>query len=255
MIDPSNLSIAESVWMPYCQEAPGARLTLFCFHCAGSGASMFRAWRQHIPKDIDLRPIQLPGRENRLKETPYTHIEPLVEDATQALTPHLSRPFAIFGHSMGALVAFEVARKIRSTSRLEPAHLFLSSYPASQLVRSRQAMANLPEDEFLVRAADYHWIPEQLLRNRELTTAIAEILRADVATCESYAYRHDAPFECPVSVFGGQKDPYVSRDELLAWQDHALGPFKLRLFPGDHSYHQESRQRLLSVISAELEQA
>ncbi len=213
---------------------------------------MFRAWRPYLPAEIDLRPVQLPGRENRRKESAYTHIEPLVDDAAEALKPHLNKPFAIFGHSMGALVAFEVARKIRRTYGLDPVHLFLSSYPAGHIVRFRQAIANLPEDEFLVRAANYNWIPEQLLKNREWTTAVAGILRADVATCESYAYQHDEPFTCPISVFGGLKDPYVSRDELSAWQEQALGPFKLRLFPGDHSYHQDCRERLLSAIAAEL---
>jgi len=255
MIEPAELAINASLWMPYCEQAPAARLTLFCFHCAGSGASMFRTWRPHLPAEIDLRAVQLPGRENRLKERAYTHIEPLIDDATQALKPHLDKPFAIFGHSMGALVGFEVARRIRRSYQRDPVHLFFSSYPAGQLVQFRQSIANLPDDEFVDRAIRYHWIPDRLLKNREWTKALSEILRADVATCESYVYQDDEPFMCPVSVFGGLEDFYVSRDELLAWQEQARGSFKLRLFPGNHSYHQDCRNRLLSTIAAELSQS
>src|SRR4030095_3439144 len=103
MNDPLNSSIVHAAWMPYCEQTSAARLTLFCFHCAGSGASMFRCWRPYIPADIDLIPIQLPGRENRWQETPYQTMSPRVEDAVSALKPYLNKPFALFRHRMGAL--------------------------------------------------------------------------------------------------------------------------------------------------------
>src|SRR5262249_54457030 len=127
-------------------------------------------------------------------------------------------------------------------------------YPAVLTGQTRQRLADLPEDLFLQTVAQYNCIPSQILKNPQWTAALSGLLRADVAMCESYIYRPGPPFECPISAFGGLKDPHVSRDELLAWQDQTIGPFKLRLFPGDHSYHQQCRERLLAAISAELEQ-
>jgi len=254
MGDPAGTSTSLSAWMPYGQDHPDARLRLFCFPCAGSGASMFRTWTRYLPAGVDLRAVQLPGRENRRQEAPYTDLKPLVSDAAVALEPLLDKPFAMFGHSMGALVAFEAAREIRRRSGPVPIHLFLSSYPAGQTLGSRQLIADLPEEDFLAAALDYNWVPEQLLKNRELTTAVLSIFRADVAACESYAYLHETPFACPISAFGGLEDRHVDRSDLLAWREQTLGSFRLRLFPGDHAYFQGCRERLVSAIAAALGQ-
>lgn len=228
-------------------------MRLFCFPYAGGGASIFSGWQQILSDKIEVCPVQLPGRGWRIKETPYTDMDQLVRVAGQALASYLDKPFALFGHSMGALVAFELARHIRREYSLQPVHLFASGRCSPQIVSESFALEelerNLPE---MLR--HNNGTPEELLENPELMELVLPILRADVALCKSYIYTPAPPFSFSITAFGGLDDHAVPRNCLEGWREHTTERFILRMFPGDHFFLNGPRLPLLEAIARELDQ-
>ena len=239
-------------WIACRKPNPQARLRLFCFPYAGTGASIFRAWSDGLPADVEVCPVQFPGRGTRLMETPFTQLSPLVQALAQALVPLLDKPFAFFGHSLGALVGFELARQLRIQSGLQPVRLFVSADRAPQTPPRDRPIHALPEGEFLVELRRLNGIPGKVWQELDLMQFMLPVLRADFAVYETYAYSTEAPFNCPFSIFGGLQDRRVSRGELEAWRDQTSGSFSLRMFPGDHFFLNATQPLLLQVMSEEL---
>ena len=228
-------------------------MRLFCLPPAGSGASPFRAWARALPDGIELCPIQLPGREERLTERPYDRLAPLVDALAGALRDHLDRPFALFGHSMGALLAFELARALRRDGAGLPLlHLFVSGYRAPHLPDPDPPLHPLPGPAFWDEVRRLNGTPTVVLDNAELRRLVEPTLRADFAVHETYAHEPGEPLACPISVFGGLDDQEVSRGQLEEWRRHARGPFILRMLPGDHFFIHPSRDALLRAIAEDL---
>jgi len=146
-----SLSSPSTVWIQRPKPNPEARLRLFCFPYAGGGASAYRSWAAPLPDEIEVCAIQLPGRENRLREPLFTRLAPLVETLAGALEPSFDIPFAFFGHSMGALIAFELARFIRRRSQITPVHFFASARLAPHVVDSASPAHRLPEATFVAQ--------------------------------------------------------------------------------------------------------
>jgi medium-chain acyl-[acyl-carrier-protein] hydrolase len=229
-----------------------ARLRLFCFPYAGGGAAVFRPWHSALPPGVVLHPVQLPGRENRLREPPFTRIDPLVRDLAGALLPMIDRPFACFGHSLGALIAFEFARYLRRHHGLTPQCLFVSAHRAPQLPNPEPDIYRLPEAEFLEKLRSLNGTPDVVLRDPELMALMLPTLRADFTVCGTYRYVEDAPLDCPIKAFGGLDDPLVGREQLSAWHDQTRTGFSLHLMRGDHFFLHKERQQLLAALSDEL---
>ncbi|HIP71155.1 MAG TPA: thioesterase [Anaerolineae bacterium] len=225
------------------------RVRLFCFPYSGAGASIYYNWQEGLPKQIDLFPVQLPGRENRIKERPYTAITPLVERVAEEIRPYLDMPFALFGHSMGALLSFELARYLRREMGVIPEHLFASGHAAPQIIHYDRPIHSLPDNQFTSKIKEMNGTPEDVLSHPELRTLFLPLLRADFTLCEVYEYRDEAALECPITAMGGLADPFVSRPDLEAWQRQTRGFFTLRMFPGDHFYLHEQRPLLLRVLA------
>lgn len=199
---------------------------------------MFRAWKTPY---LEIFAVQLPGRESRLKESCLTQLEPIVQSLLPALQPYLDQPFALFGHSMGALLAFEIARQV------QPRSLFISACPAPQLPQG-SGLHLLPNDEFLQTLRRYNGTPEIVLNNPELMALFLPILRADFTAIETYSYQPSAPLSCPIVAFGGHSDPQVNPDQLSAWSTQTSDRFRIQLFAGDHFYLNPQRQALLEAI-------
>jgi medium-chain acyl-[acyl-carrier-protein] hydrolase len=242
-------------WFGTVKPNPKAQLRLFCFPYAGGGASIYRTWWQSLPPLVEVRPVQLPGRENRLSEPPFTRVEPLVQAVAEALLPHLNLPFAFFGHSMGAVIAFELARKLRAVINLEPLHLFVAGRIAPHLIDLEPPTYNLPDPELIEELRRLNGTPREALEHPELMHLMLPLLRADFQLVQTYAYVDGAPLDCPVTAFGGLQDPEVSREELAAWREHTTGAFSLRMFEGDHFFLQAAQTQILQIISQELRQA
>jgi medium-chain acyl-[acyl-carrier-protein] hydrolase len=218
---------------------------LFCFPHAGAGAAAFTQWPEHLPSDVDVCVPCLPGRDGRVDELPSPAMLPLVTSLAQEMLPLLSAPYALFGHSMGAFIAFDLAHRLTELGH-PPAHLFVSAQRGPKLPYPGTPIYALPEDQFLAGVLQrYANIPQQVLEQRDL---MAILLRT-----EAYRYRAANPLACPITAFGGSEDRHISREQLESWASETTNRFRLHLVPGGHFFPQESREELLSLIEANLD--
>lgn len=247
-------TLTDNPWIVCPKPNPRAALRLFCFPYAGGGTSVFRLWPDELPPDIEVCAVQLPGRETQLAEPPITDIGRMVQAVIRGLAPAFDAPFALFGHSMGALIAFEVARQLRAQFGLAPVHLFISGRRAPHLPDNDVPISHLPEPAFVEQFSQRYEnsIPRLILEEAELREIFLPILRADITLLETYVYAPQAPLDCPISVFGGTEDKRATPDQLLAWQDQTRGSFTLELLPGGHFFLHSARGPLLGSIAQKL---
>ena len=241
------------LWLNRPRTAHSGGLPLICLSNAGGSASQFFPWARLLAPGIDLWPVQLPGRENRLRETPLSDMPVLIEAMAEALVPSLREPFAIFGHSLGGLLGFELARLLRRRYGRQPAHMFISARRAPQLPSRVGPIHRLPDDMFLDELARrYNAIPDVIRQDRELLSIYLPMLRADVTLFETHEWVEEPPLDCPMSIFGGRDDASLSYEELAGWAMHSTKPGQPKLFPGGHFYLQTARQELLAEINHSL---
>ncbi len=248
----NNAATKPSPWIAHARSRPQAAIRLFCFPYSGGSASIFAAWAEIMPAAIEVCPIQLPGRGTRVSTPPFTAIEPLIVATVEALLPYLDKPFALFGHSMGALISFELARFLRRHHGLSPVHLCASAHRAPQLPDRGPMLHALPEPEFWEELRRLNGTPPEVLRHDELRALIQPLLRADFSVCETYAYAEDAPLACPILALGGLQDSDVTRDDLAPWRAQTEGAFAVRMLPGDHFFINTARQLLLQTLARDL---
>lgn len=240
------------LWVKRPKPNPQARLRLICLPYAGGTASIYRSWSDLLPPQIELWAIQLPGRETRLRETPATSMNALVPLLADVLAPHLDRPWAIFGHSLGGLISFALAQYLRQQTNRTPVHHFVSGCPAPQLPLRHPPRHGLPDAEFMSELAILGGTPPEILAHPELMQLMLPILRADFALFEQYSYQPAAPFAWPLTALGGLSDPETNREELQGWQMHTSATFTLRMYPGDHFFINTGRNLVLQSVAQEL---
>jgi medium-chain acyl-[acyl-carrier-protein] hydrolase len=239
-------------WIAIPRQSPGKRLRLFCFPFAGGGGAIYHSWATALP-DVEVCPVQLPGRESRIREAALSRMSLLIDALVVAMRPYLSSPFAFYGHSMGALIGFELARRLTEEGLSGPSHLFVSARCAPQLGDDRPPLHTQPEHAFIEHvSARYGAVPKVIADDPELMRLFMPTLRADLAVCETYEYRDGDPLNCPISVFGGQKDKGVSAADLDAWRLQTAVQFSLRMFAGDHFFIKTAKAELLRAISEQL---
>lgn len=231
---------------------PTARLRLFCFPYAGGGAQTFWNWADHLPKEVEVYLAQLPGRGSRLMDAPYTQMLPLVETLAREIRPYTDKPFALFGHSMGAIISFELARLLYEERRLEPAHLFASGCRAPQMRTTDHHTYDWPEAEFIEDLRRLNGTPQEVLEHPELMKLILPLLRADFEMIQTYSYAAGQPLKCPITAFGGLQDHEVRREHLEGWREQTTAAFTFRLFPGDHFFIHSSQALILRVLAQDL---
>jgi medium-chain acyl-[acyl-carrier-protein] hydrolase len=230
------------------------KLRLFCFPFGGAGASFYRDWNRNTPHFIEVCPVQLPGREERLSEKPFTNLVPMVSELGKILVPYFVQPFAFFGHSMGALISFELTRYLRRYHQSMPECLFISARPAPQIELADPPTYDLPDQEFIENIRKIQGTPETVLENDELMELFLPILRDDFRLCQTYRYSHEQPLNCPFHVFGGLEDSEISQDDLLHWRSQTIYPMQLKMFKGNHFYIIQNQASLLQIISQQLNQ-
>lgn len=241
-----------SSWLQYTRPQERASLRLFCLPYAGGSASIFRTWADVLPVGIAVCPLQLPGRENRLLEEPISSMSALVEALGRGLEPFLHMPFAIFGHSMGALIGFELAHYIRRRYGYVPLHFFASGCRAPQVPDPDPPIHQLPDALLVEELRQFRGTPEEVLQHHELVQLLLPTLRADFALCETYQYEPVELLPCPISVFGGMQDKEVAQSDLLAWEEQTESSFKLRLFAGNHFFINSARNLLLQALAQDV---
>ncbi|BAU65720.1 Thioesterase [Stanieria sp. NIES-3757] len=239
-------------WITFPKPNLSASLRLFCFPYAGGSSYSFRSWIDYFPKTIEICPVELPGRGSQIQLTPFNQIEPLVKAIALEILPFLDRPFAFFGHSMGGLVSFELARLLRRQYNLEPVHLFISGRCAPQINNLKTVINNLPKADFIRELHQLKGTPEEVLNNDELMEILLPILRADFSVLENYTYTSETPFNCPISVFGGLQDRTIELKELEAWREQTLNSFSLKMFSGNHFFIHSFQSFLLQELIQQL---
>lgn len=241
-----------NLWLPGVRVDSKAKLRLFCLPYAGGGTNIFRAWPANLPSQIEVCPVQLPGRGNRIKETGYTNLKTLTKAVAEGIQPFLNKPFAFFGHSMGATIAFELTRKLRTMVNLQPVHLFVSGRMAPQIHRSTEVTYDLLEAEFIEKVREINGTPKEVLEHTELMEMMTPLLRADFEAVETYTYVAEAPLDCPITVLGGLQDLEVPRESLEAWSQQTTAASSLRILPGDHFFVNTAQSSIYRILAQQL---
>ncbi len=230
------------------------RLRLFVFPHSGSGAYPFRALSAALPPWVELSILQLPGREALFGAPMYQAMKPLVDAILPVITPQLDVSFAFFGHSLGAHIAFEVARTLRNMNISLPRGLIVSGTRAPHLPSRRKNLHDLPTAHLIDELRRYGGTPEAVLQNQELMDIFLPPLRADLAIFETYSPASDIPFPFPMTAFGGRTDHRTDPDELEAWKEHTTGGFSVQFFEGGHFYLlEQSRNAFLAALRQTVE--
>ncbi|HEU4510235.1 MAG TPA: thioesterase II family protein [Pyrinomonadaceae bacterium] len=236
----------------YPKPNPHSRARLFCFPYAGGTAAIFRTWPNYLPAEIEVCAIQYPGRGSRLAERLNEHVEEMVDSSYDDLKPLLNKPFAFFGHSMGALVSYEFARRLQREQRPGPVGLFVSGCTAPHMRAIDKVTYDLPEPEFIAELRELQGTPPEVLDNKELMQLMLPIIRADFKTSQTYEYVPGPPLECPIRAFGGLKDDMVTREKVEGWGEHTSAGFRAQMLPGDHFFLNSSQPLLTRIVSQEL---
>jgi medium-chain acyl-[acyl-carrier-protein] hydrolase len=187
-----------------------------------------------------------------MKETPCRQLKPLVAAIAEGISHAWDKPFAFFGHSMGALISFELARYLRRERMPQPVHLFVSGRRASQLPDADPPFHDMPEPEFIEELRRLNGTPDEILEHPEMIQLVVPLLRADFSVCQTYVYAPEPPLDCPITAYGGVTDPETSDDRLQAWREQTTASFRARVFPGDHFFLNTEQEQLLRVFSQDL---
>ncbi len=243
-----------NLWFPALEMRPGACVRLFAFPHAGAGASAFSGWNDKLSSALSVCPVRLPGRENRLSEAPFREMGALVEALGKTIQPHASKPFAFFGHSMGAGVAFELARWLRRHELPLPVALLVSAARAPQFRTAHAGTAEPTDEEFIAEIRRREGMPPEVLDDPELMRFLLPPLKADTTLYRNYAYSAEAPLPCPIRAYGGTSDPNVSREHLEPWAEQTSANFALRMFPGGHFYLRSDQAGFLEAVGNDVDE-
>lgn len=230
------------------------RVRLMCLPYAGGSAAAFRGWERLLPPAVELFLVELPGRGMRIREEPLRAVDEIVEHLADAVGAELDAPFALFGHSMGALLAFELARSLRRRGSAGPLALAVSGFaaPARHAASDREPLHRLPAASLRETLHRLQGTPREILESRSMMELLLPILRADLQVCETYVYRDEAPLDVPLLAFGGDADPEVPREALEAWALETSDVFRCRLLPGDHFFVRTAAAEILRTLGEEL---
>lgn len=241
-------------WLAYREVNPSARRRLFCFPYAGGGASAYRGWAADLPADLEVCPVQLPGRENRLREPAFRELQPLVAAAADALQPLFQLPCAFFGHGMGAAIAYSLACELRSRGRAWPEALFVAGRRAPEVPLRGEPLRDLPDAELIAALRERRAVPDDVLAHEELMRLLLPILRADFAVDETASFGGEPKLTFALSAFVGKDDDTVARADVEPWAQRTIGTFRLRELPGDQFFIHSSRRELLEALARDLAQ-
>jgi len=223
-------------------------MRLFCFPFAGGSASAFYSWSAHLPANIELCAVQLPGRETRMREPLFDRVAPLTRTLADTLAPYFDKPFAFFGHSMGAIIAFELARELRRQGQTNLKGLFVSARVAPQAVVRQRPVHQMTEPELIATLRRFNGTPEIVFQTPELLDMLLPMLRADFAINECYTYSDEPPLDIPITVFGGTGDTIVDARELDGWAQQTRRAFQLRMLAGDHFFLNTTQPQIIQAI-------
>ncbi|MQB34215.1 thioesterase II family protein [Rhizobium rhizogenes] len=235
-----------SPWIRFRRPSSKARIRLLCFPYAGGGASIYRSWPHRFPEWVDVCPVQLPGREERIAEPAFSSADALCSALVPMLSPLLDLPIALFGHSMGASLAYETA--IRVSGKVDLVHLFISSQRAPDRLFQGNRSNNLSSAELQERLVALDGTPDRIIANSELMNLLLPLFRADFSVSENYHRDPLIRLLCDISVFGGLDDIF-NEGQLIEWHRAAAGKFDFSLFPGNHFFLRHNEAAVVEKIT------
>jgi medium-chain acyl-[acyl-carrier-protein] hydrolase len=240
----------EVSWCTRLERGGPGRLRLICFPHAGAASYVYRQWIAHLPPHVELWGVHPPGRGERIRERPFHRIEPLVTALMDHLPLDELHPFAFFGHSVGALVAFELTRRLHRERVIVPRHLFASGYRAPDLPMRRPPLHDAPRERFVRALERYGGIPRDVLDNAEMMELLLPAIRADFELAETYACDCREPLPCSITCYGGTEDDEAREEDLRGWQHYTDASFALQIFEGNHFFPFQSKRYLTRFSSA-----
>lgn len=227
---------------------PEAALRLFCFPFAGGGASIYRAWGKLFGSAVEVCPIQLPGRENRFSEPAFKEAQALAQALASQLQLYSDKPFVMYGHSMGALVAFELARVLQANGMTTPEALILGAHRAAHLPRTRETLYNLDDKTFIERLQRFGGFPEEVLASADLLQFLMPTLKADFTLCDTYIYTEQEPLNCPIHIFTGDSDPEAPPAVMEAWRQHSSVYSQMHVFQAGHFFIRSDLEHVVDTL-------
>lgn len=238
-------------WLRFFKRNPNASIRLFCLPYGGTGPSIYREWANYFGDDVEVIGILYPGRESRIAETLTPDIRQMASDLLAAIQPLLDKPYVVFGHSMGALIGYELVARVSARQLPMPRHLFVSGTDAPHY-EEQEPIHHLPEDEFLDALIELNGMPDEVLQNRELLSYALPIIRSDFAACAEYWLEESNQLDCPLSAYGGTRDSKVEIAHVEEWSQYTSKEFACRIFDGDHFFLHSHEEQILSELHDKL---
>lgn len=253
-ISTQNLQhIAPNNWLFTAKKVNRPNGRLYCFPFAGGNNTAFRGWERTLANDLELTTITLPGRGIR-REDPYSHdLVAMSHQIADAIQCHERGRFAFFGHSMGAVLAYETSIRLRERGAPMPVHLFVSGRQAPHITDEHQVSIEAMDDaQFLSQVISLNGIPDEVLAVPELMTYYLPVLKADYIAVRRWTYTPAPPLAIPITVLTGSEDPIVTADEIRPWREHTLNRFRFLQFSGNHFFFRDNQSEILDTISQTL---
>ncbi|MEV8633587.1 alpha/beta fold hydrolase [Streptosporangium sp. NPDC051023] len=234
-------------WLRPLKPRPEAAMRLICFTHAGGSITAYRDWPDLLPDSVELYGVQLPGRADRFNEPMPGDVETLVGSVVEEMLPLLDRRFALFGHSMGAMVAYETTRALEARGA-DPERLFASGCAAPHEPRRRREISSYDDERFMAELVKLGGTDLQILAHPAMREVIFPYVRGDFRLVESYRHRPGPALRTPISVIVGDSDPVVSQAQAKAWETRTLSDFSLTVLPGGHFYLQPRRAEVIAEV-------
>lgn len=244
--------IASNKWFITFKQQKNAYMRIFCFHYGGGSASIFRKWSKDILEEAELVAIQLPGREERFSEPLVNNISQVIDNLILNFKQYSDKPFILFGHSIGALIAFEFARILEKRKLVQTKHLIVSGTKAPQIPLKKQPIHNLPKAQFITELKKYNGIPDYIIEDDELISTFIPTIRADFSISETYNYLSAKLLSCPITALGGLNDNSFDSKDLIKWQKQTSNSFTHKFLPGDHFFINTSYKEVINIINQAL---
>jgi surfactin synthase thioesterase subunit len=237
-------------WITSAAGRRSPRLRLFCFPYAGGGAQLFRPWHEYFAASgIEICAVRLPGREERFDEPPEVDIRVLAERVRGGIADFFGVPFALFGHSMGALLAYELACRLRDVGGPSPVRLVVSACRPPHVPDPQPHIYALPDEQVVAELARYGGTPAEVLAEPDLLALILPLVRADAQLTEAYVHVERAPLAVPITALHADRDHLVTRDEVAGWAPYTTDRFDLQSIVGDHFVLQSDRDQVMAMVS------
>ncbi|MCW8931893.1 MAG: alpha/beta fold hydrolase [Gammaproteobacteria bacterium] len=240
-------------WLCFPKPNPEARLRLFCFPYAGGGAHIFFPWQSKLSPWIEVCAIQLPGRGTRYADKPYTHHKQIVTEVLDSMSDYMDKPYAVFGHSMGALLAYELVQEIQNRGLQQASHLFVSGRRAMHIASDAKPIYDLSEEKLISKLRQLNGTPAEVLDNKDLMSLILPVIRADFQLCDTYSHDDDYnKLAINITAFEGDNDHKAQGSHVSAWQELTNGHFESKKLAGDHFFIHSNEHLLLKFLDEKL---